>query len=97
MKLPKRFVKIFTDLYDNEGKVWLEHLPQTIKQLEGQWNIQVQEHFSNLTYNFVSPAIRHDGTPVVLKLGFPEELELESMERSHASCNNTLLNYGFRI
>jgi streptomycin 6-kinase len=78
MNLPANFQKTFTDLYKDDGKRWLEHLPQTIKQLEQLWNIQVEKHFSNLSYNFVAPALRYDGTPVVLKLGFPEELTLEA-------------------
>jgi streptomycin 6-kinase len=78
MDLPEKFRNIFTDLYGQEGQVWLEHLPQTIQHLEQLWNIQVEKHFSNLSYNFVAPTGRHDGTPAVLKLGFPEELTLEA-------------------
>ena len=78
MNLPVVFVKNFSDLNGDKGKIWLEQLPQMIRHLEQQWNIQVLGHFSNLTYNFVAPAVRHDGTSVVLKLGFPEELELEA-------------------
>jgi streptomycin 6-kinase len=73
MELPEKFRKIFTDLYEHEGQIWLEHLPRTIRHLEQLWNICVDKHFSNLSYNFVAPAFRHDGTPVVLKLGFPHK------------------------
>jgi streptomycin 6-kinase len=78
MELPEKFRKIFTDLYEHEGEVWLEHLPQTISKLEQTWDVHVQKHFANLSYNFVAPAVRSDGTNVVLKLGFPEELTLEA-------------------
>ena len=33
MELPEKFRKIFTDLYEEEGQQWLEHLHQTIKYL----------------------------------------------------------------
>jgi streptomycin 6-kinase len=78
MELPEKFRKIFTDLYEQKGKVWLEHLPQKINYLEEKWNIRVANHYSNLSYNFVAPAVQDDGTKVVLKLGFPEELTLEA-------------------
>jgi streptomycin 6-kinase len=78
MNVPRAFVKNFTDLNGDAGKVWLEQLPQMIKRLEQRWNMKVLEHFPNLTYNFVAPAVRDNGVPVVLKLGFPEELELEA-------------------
>jgi streptomycin 6-kinase len=78
MDLPKTFTKTFTDLYGNQGKLWLEQLPQTIATLEQRWHIHVEKHFSNLSFNFVAPAVREDGTNVVLKLGFPEELTLEA-------------------
>jgi streptomycin 6-kinase len=76
VNLPENFVKTFTDLTGDKGKVWLEQLPQTIKRLEQTWRIKVLEHFSNLSYNFVAPAVRHDGTPAVLKIGFPGELSV---------------------
>lgn len=78
MDLPQKFVRIFTDLYGSAGQSWLEHLPRTIHKLEQQWNLRIGQPFNNLSYNFVAPAVRHDGTPVVLKLGFPEELTLEA-------------------
>jgi streptomycin 6-kinase len=78
MEVSENFRKIFTDLYEHEGQVWLEALPQKIKYLEQLWNIRVEKYFSNLSYNFVAPAVRDDGTSVVLKLGFPEELTLEA-------------------
>ncbi len=76
MNLPKAFLKNFTDLNGAEGKLWLEHLPQTITGLEEKWKIKVQEHFSNLSYNFVAPAIRQDGTLAVLKIGYLGELSV---------------------
>jgi streptomycin 6-kinase len=76
VELPKTFVKNFTDLTGGEGKVWLEQLPNLISSLEQHWNIRVGKHFSNLSYNFVAPATRNDGTPAVLKIGFPGELSV---------------------
>jgi streptomycin 6-kinase len=60
--------------YGKEGELWLEKIPENIAKYEEQWNIKVFPPFK-LTYNYVAPAERMDGTKVVIKMGFPKERE----------------------
>lgn len=60
-----------------EGKVWLEEIPQTIKEYEIKWSIKVSEPF-NLNYHYVAPAVKDDGSQVVLKIGLPGDTEFET-------------------
>jgi streptomycin 6-kinase len=71
MKLPDSFQKTILDLYAEQGKAWLSQLPDLIADLEGRWSIRVLAHFSELSYNYVAPAVGRDGTEAVLKLGVP--------------------------
>ncbi len=52
------------------GKKWLDTLPQLIKLFEDKWQIKVGKPY-DLSYNYVTPATRSDGTKTVLKIVFP--------------------------
>jgi len=64
-----------------EGKAWLESIPQIISQSETRWNIKVGSPF-NLSYNYVAPAERVDGSQAVLKIGFPSDREFQTEIRA---------------
>jgi streptomycin 6-kinase len=68
--LPADFVQRITDVYENDGAKWLEQLPALITRCEQRWDLRVHPPFP-LSYNYVTPATRTDGTAVVLKLGVP--------------------------
>ncbi len=68
--LPADFTQRMIDVYEDEGRAWLEQLPDLIARYEQQWNVRAEPPFP-LSYNYVAPATRADGTPVVLKLGVP--------------------------
>lgn len=59
------------------GDKWLKSIPQIIASCEKKWNIQVQQPF-DLSWNYVAPVIRVDGSSAVLKVGFPEDKEFQS-------------------
>ncbi|MEO6457293.1 MAG: aminoglycoside phosphotransferase family protein [Chloroflexia bacterium] len=59
------------EVYGEEGAEWLHRLPDLVARLERQWSLTVMPPFTPLTYNYVAPAVRADGTDVVLKVGFP--------------------------
>lgn len=71
--IPERFVRITIDLFDEEGKIWLQNLPTLLATYEQRWSISVLPPFSNLSYNYVAPAVRADGTPVIIKTGVPND------------------------
>jgi len=76
--LPARFVRTIHEVFSDRGAAWLEQLPERIKRFEQLWSIQVEAPFPNLSYNYVAPARRADGSRAVLKLGVPNrELNTE--------------------
>ena len=70
-ELPKDFTTRIIDLHGEDGHQWLENLPILIASIEEQWCIRVDEPFHTLTYNYVAPATREDGSEAILKLGVP--------------------------
>jgi streptomycin 6-kinase len=71
LDLPDSFIRTITMTFKEEGAAWLERLPALIAECEAQWSIRVLPPFPNLSYNYVAPAVRADGSDVVLKLGVP--------------------------
>jgi streptomycin 6-kinase len=66
--IPEDFARRMIELREDEGAAWLEQLPALIAEYERRWSIKARPPYA-LSYNYVAPAIRHDGTPVVLKVG----------------------------
>lgn len=63
--------------FGDEGVSWLARLPAILETCAGRWSLTLQPPFK-LSYNYVAPATRADGTPVVLKVGCPNsELNTE--------------------
>ncbi|MEW5986187.1 MAG: aminoglycoside phosphotransferase family protein [Chloroflexota bacterium] len=82
MSIPEAFARTMVELYGPAGAAWLERLPTLIGEYEQRWSLTVGRPFPNLSYNYVAPAARADGTQVVLKLGVvnPELLaEIEAL------------------
>ena len=66
----QNFRTTILELYGEQGAEWLRDLPEMIVNYEQRWAIQVQQPF-DLSYNYVAPAVRAGGTPVVFKAGVP--------------------------
>jgi streptomycin 6-kinase len=58
------------EVYGEAGVAWLKQLPSIIDDCARHWSLTVERPFE-LSYNYVAAAARADGTPVVLKVGFP--------------------------
>ena len=69
--LPADFTRTITALFPEKGPEWLAALPALVADCARRWRLVVGEPFANLSYHFVAPARRADGTPVVLKIGAP--------------------------
>ncbi len=65
------FEKKVIDVHGERGADWLSRLSDTIDMCERLWSIKVMHPYAPLSYNYVAPAVRADGTEVVLKLGIP--------------------------
>jgi streptomycin 6-kinase len=70
-EIPKRFARTMIELHGAAGQAWLDELPIMIAEYERRWAIQVEPPFANLSYNYVAPAVRADGSQVIVKLGRP--------------------------
>jgi streptomycin 6-kinase len=68
--IPAHFERTTIELYGERGVTWLARLPILLAGCEQRWSLTVQPPFA-LSYNYVCPARRVDGTEVVLKAGVP--------------------------
>ena len=68
--LPDEFTVRVAEAWGQVGSDWLVRLPGIIAKYEGLWSLKVTSPYA-LSYNYVGPAVRADGTEVVLKLGVP--------------------------
>lgn len=73
----RRFVRNISQMRGEEGRKWMESIPELLRIHEKRWNIHIFPPF-NLTYNYVAPAEKKDGTPLVIKIGFKGDKEFLS-------------------
>ncbi len=71
--LPPKFIQNISGLYGAKGERWLADLPCVINEITEKWSLEIDEHFPNLSFNFVAPCVGRDGGKYVLKIGVPEE------------------------
>jgi len=71
LDMPAELKQTILELYGSDGAAWLQSLPGLITHCEQRWSLRVLPPFPGLSYNFVAPALRADGTQVILKLGVP--------------------------
>ncbi len=72
--LPQTFCDTVTHLHSHKGQKWLTDFPQLIRYCQQRWRINIHSHFP-LSYHFVAPARKTDGSELVVKL-FVETSEL---------------------
>jgi streptomycin 6-kinase len=59
----------------SRGPEWRRQLPSVVAGFVERWSLKIDAPFDGLSYNYVAPVTREDGSPAVLKLGFPSDLE----------------------
>ena len=69
--VPRAFARAMVELHGTAGADWLARLPAILSECAQRWRLRLGAAFTPLTYNYVLPALRSDGTEVVLKVGFP--------------------------
>ncbi len=75
--IPAEFAQHMIELHGEPGATWVETLPSLLEQYAKKWSLQLHTPFG-LSYNYVVPATRTDGSEVVLKAGVPHpELDTE--------------------
>lgn len=75
--IPEEFTRLMIELFGEEGRAWLDCLPAHLAICEERWNLTIGAPFSNLSFNYVAPAVRADGTQVILKTGLTDEFPLQ--------------------
>ncbi len=76
--IPHTLARAVVDVHGAIGTDWLARLPATLSDCARRWSLDISPPFEPLSYNYVAPAVRADGTAVVLKAGVPcRETETE--------------------
>ncbi|OGO36868.1 MAG: hypothetical protein A2W35_04105 [Chloroflexi bacterium RBG_16_57_11] len=81
--IPAGLARTISDVHGDAGREWLRRFHSLIRDCERRWSLKIALPFPQLSYNFVAPAHRQDGTEVVVKLGVPNpELtrEIEALQ-----------------
>jgi streptomycin 6-kinase len=58
--------------HGDDGAAWVERLPAIVTSVAQAWALTLEPHFEGLSYNYVAPVRRADGTPAVLKVCYPD-------------------------
>lgn len=66
--IPETFAGRMAEVYGDEGVTWLRRLPALLDQCARRWSLTLMPPYQ-LSYNYVCPAVRADGTAAVLKVG----------------------------
>jgi streptomycin 6-kinase len=74
--IPENFSRQMIEMYDDAGVAWLEQLPDLIDDCARRWSLRVLAPYT-LSFNYVAPAIRADGAPVVFKAGMHQDTKTE--------------------
>jgi streptomycin 6-kinase len=74
---PEDFLQFMRDVYGTEAaNAWFQRLPSFLEECAERWHLTLLPPFENLSFHYVAPAIRADGTPVILKTSeFSDEFE----------------------
>lgn len=59
------------ELHGARGAAWWRALPDLLERCARRWSLTLLPPFDNLSYNYVAPAVRADGSEAVLKVGVP--------------------------
>ena len=70
MNLPPEFISNVKNVYLEDGRAFLEALPDSIAEASARWRLTNVQAVQNLSYNFVAFADRGNAQ-VVLKIGLP--------------------------
>lgn len=68
--ISSNFIRTTHELYGPSGEAWLARLPALLAACAARWSLTLLPPFE-LSYNYVAPAVRADGTEVVIKIGHP--------------------------
>jgi streptomycin 6-kinase len=66
--LPEDFIQFLRNVYGTEAaNAWFQRLPSLLEECAERWQLKLLPPFENLSFHYVAPAERADGTSVILK------------------------------
>lgn len=69
--VPNDFARKTIALRGADGLAWVQRLPTILAACEQRWNLTLGPPFAPLSYHYAAPAVRTDGTTVVVKVHSP--------------------------
>ena len=71
--IPEYFADFMVKLAGEEGRAWLEQLPGILAACSERWKVKIGAPVRNLSFNYVAPAVRADGSEAMVKVGLTDE------------------------
>jgi streptomycin 6-kinase len=71
--IPEYFAAFTADYFGERGAAWLADLPDQLAHYARAWELDLMPPFAGLSFHYVAPVLRADGSAAVLKVGVPEE------------------------
>ncbi len=81
--IPEDFARFMTEIFGEEGRAWLDRLPAILSACEERWSLTIGAPISNLSFNYVAPAVLADGSEVMLKIGLTDEFPSQPQALRH--------------
>ncbi|MEK7137679.1 MAG: aminoglycoside phosphotransferase family protein [Patescibacteria group bacterium] len=75
-QLPETFRRNVHEAWEEEEEKWIKELPAIIEECKEQWELTLEPHAYDLSYNFIAPVRTKDNQKAILKIGFPKEKEV---------------------
>lgn len=72
--IPAGLAQTTVSMLGQAGVEWLRDIPLVLAECAARWGLEIQPPFQGLSYNYVAPATREDGSAVVVKIYLPDEL-----------------------
>lgn len=70
--IPENFKHDMIIVHGQEkAQAWFERLPEILADCARRWQLTILPPVANLSFHYVAPAVRADGTPVMLKASSP--------------------------
>ena len=76
--IPDDFAREILVMHKEGGQNWLRRLPAILARCEQRWGVTIGAPFANLSFNYVAPAVRADGTAVIVKVYAGDEFPLQA-------------------
>jgi streptomycin 6-kinase len=81
--IPENFASFMIEIAGEEGHSWLNRLPAMLAACEERWNLMISAPVSNLTFNYVAPAVLADGSEAIVKIGLTDEFPSQPEALQH--------------